>query len=171
MLNRAVYIANILLVFLWSYHIHSLWQQMSYTDSESIADHKQEAIPAKKILREWDGNRRNVFETKPLELKKQEAAANSADSAMSGKELADFTLQVRGIFTSAHQRFAVIDKVLKKGSKIESVKVSAGDRIAAFTVSRIQSDVVTLVDESTGETAVLKIFKPAQDYPHRQSKG
>ena len=176
MLNKAVYLVNIMLVLLWSYNIHSLWQQMSYSDSGSIVDHKPEWIPAHKILREWDGARRNLFETKPVEPpKKQEAAANEADAAANAKGLLDFTLQVRGIFTSAHQRFAVIDKIPKKNTKNksdkESIKVSAGDRIADFTVSRIQSDTVTLKNDATGETSVLKIFKPAQAYTQRQPQG
>lgn len=45
-----------------------------------------------------------------------------------------------------------------------------GGIVAGFTVQRIQSDVVTLVDAVTGERVVMKIFKPVQDYPGEKPK-
>ena len=167
MLNKTVYTINIVLVLFWSYSLNAQWRQISQQDTRSIAEHDNKWVSVQKTAKTWEPDARNLFDTKPIAPKKatEEVPVQNPEDALNEKGLADVTLRVRGIFTSLRQRFAVIDKVSKKTSKKESVKVSAGDVVAGFTVSRIQPDVVTLVYPSTGDTVILKIFKPPQGYP------
>ncbi|MBI5591217.1 MAG: hypothetical protein HY881_12115 [Deltaproteobacteria bacterium] len=167
MLNKTVYTLNIVLILFWSFSLNALWRQISHQDNRSIAEHDIKWVSVQKATKTWEPDARNLFDTKPIALKKAtpEVVAQNPEDALNEKGLADVTLRVRGIFTSRQQRFAVIDKVSKKTSKKESVKVSAGSVVAGFTVSRIQPDVVTLVYPSTGDTVILKIFKPLQDSP------
>ena len=169
MLNKAVYAINIMLVLFWSYSLVDLWRQMSQIDNRSIAERGIKWVAVQKTARPWEPDARNLFDAKPAEAKKAEDASLNPADALNEKGLADLTLRVRGIFTSRQQRFAVIDKVSKKTSKKESVKVILGDVIAGFAVKSILPSVVTLVDPETAEIVILKIFKPPQDSPPASS--
>jgi hypothetical protein len=167
MLNKAVYTINIMLMLFWSYSLIDLWRQMSHIDSRSIAERGINWVDVQKTAHPWEPDVRNLFDSKPAEAKKVTAAdaASNPEDALNEKGLADFSLRVRGIFISRQQRFAVIDKVSKKTSKNESVKVILGDVVVGFAVKSILPSVVTLVNPETAEIVILKIFKPPQANP------
>jgi hypothetical protein len=168
MLTKAIYTINIMLMLFCSYSVVDLWRQMSHQDTRTAGDRGVQWITVQKNTLPWVPDARNFFDSKPIEIKKPAPPALPASApevALNEKGLADFTLRVRGIFTSQHQRFAVIDKISKKTSKQESVKAFSGDMVVGFAVKKIQPDVVTMVDSTTGETIILKIFKPPQSSP------
>lgn len=171
MFNKAVYAVNIFLVLILTYNLHSMWRQMSGKNSGNVSEHAVRWISVSRAPENWAANEKNLFDTKPVAVKKtKDAAAESADGPLNEKGLGAVTLRVRGIFISPQQRFAVMDKLSKKTSKTETVKLVEGGNVAGFTVQRIRSDVVTLVDAATGERVVMKIFKPVQDYPGKKPK-
>jgi hypothetical protein len=171
MFNKAVYAVNIFLVLILTYNLHSMWRQMSGKNSGTVSEHTVQWISVSKASENWAADEKNLFDTKPVVVKKtKDAAAKSGDDPLNEKGLGAVTLRVRGIFISPEQRFAVMDKVSKKTSKSETVKLITGGIVAGFTVQRIQSDVVTLVDAATGERVVMKIFKPVQDIPESRPK-
>ena len=169
MLNKTVYAFVILLALFWSYCLVDLWRQISHQDTRNTAARGIQWISVQKTAQAWVPDGRNLFDSKPIEVKPPAPPAPDPSSiqqaALNEKGLADFTLRVRGIFTSQQKRFAVIDKISKKTSKQESVKVFSGDAVAGFAIKQIQPDVVSLVDSSTNETVILKIFKPPQTNP------
>jgi hypothetical protein len=167
MVNKTVYALNIALVLFWTLSLFSLWRQVSYHDSKNIVDHRAELASVQKSSKTWAFDKRSFFNTKPVEDKPISADSKPDDSALNEKGFADVTLRVQGIFTTRSRRFAVIESISKKSSKIETVRVSVGDVIADTTVSRIQSDIVTLNHQASGETIVLKIFKPVEGAPKR----
>jgi len=167
MVNKTVYALNIVLVLFWTFSLFSLWRQVGYHDTKNIVDHRAELASVQKPSKTWESDKRNFFNTKPVEEKPIPAAPKPDDSALNEKGFADVTLRVQGIFTTRSRRFAVIESISKKSSKKETVRVSVGDVIADITVNRIQSDIVTLNHQASGETIVLKIFKPVERAPKR----
>jgi len=169
MVNKTVYALNIALVLFWTLSLFSLWRQVNYHDSKNVVDHRAELASVQKPSKTWESDKRNFFNSKPVEDKPipVPVAPKPDDSALNEKGFADVTLRVQGIFTTRSRRFAVIESISKKSSKKETVRVSVGDVIADITVNRIQSDIVTLNHQASGETIVLKIFKPVEGAPKR----
>ena len=171
MVNKTVYALNIALVLFWTFSLFSLWRQVSYHDTKNIVDHGAELASVQKPSKTWAFDKRNFFNSKPVEDKPipvpVPVAPKPDDPALNEKGFADVTLRVQGIFTTRSRRFAVIESISKKSSKKETVRVSVGDVIADITVNRIQSDIVTLNHQASGETIVLKIFKPVEGAPKR----
>ncbi len=170
MFNKAVYAVNVFLVLILSYNLHSMWRQVSSTNLGTVSEHTVKWISVSKATQTWGADERNLFDSKPKPVVVKAPSPPPPPSPVNEKGLDAFILRVRGIFISPQQRFTVIDKVSKKTSKTEAVKLITGGIVAGFTVQRIQSDVVTLVDAVTGERVVMKIFKPVQDYPGEKPK-
>jgi len=101
---------------------------------------------------------RQLFDTLPTAAAASGTAGSDKDTHSAQMDQKKKQYQIRGIFTSDTDRFALLEPDSQKGAPAELQKVTEGAGLEDYTVSAISPRMVRLTDTISGETIRLKAF-------------
>jgi len=138
--------------------LYDLWAELSHV-------HTDKPVTANLILPEMPkpesislATARPLFDVVQAVSAASEHAISEGESTTVLSDQKKRTFQIKGIFTSRTDRFALLEQDSTKGGQTDIRKVTEGTGLEAYIVSAIGPRVVRLTDTSSGENIRLKAF-------------